>query len=147
MRISNKKAYFNYEIHEKLEAGIILTGAEVKSLRDGRCNLGDSFVKIVNNELWIVNADIPKYKYDGSSDYDSARSRKLLVSREDITYLQSKIKQGNMTLVPLSVYSKGGRIKVEVGVARGKKRYEKKLQEKERTLEKELHLEKRKFMI
>lgn len=147
MRISNKKAYFNYEINEKFEAGIILTGAEVKSLRDGRCNLGDSFVKIVNNELWIVNADIPKYKYDGSSDYDSARSRKLLVSREDITYLQSKIRQGNMTLVPLSVYSKGGRIKVEVGVARGKKRYEKKLQEKERTLEKELHLEKRKFMI
>jgi len=147
MRISNKKAYFNYEINEKFEAGIILTGAEVKSLRDGRCNLGDSFVKIVNNELWIVNADIPKYKYDGSSDYDSARSRKLLVSREDITYLQSKIRQGNMTLVPLSVYSKGGRIKVEVGVARGKKRYEKKLQEKERILEKELHLEKRKFMI
>lgn len=147
MKIVNKKAHFNYEIHERLEAGIVLTGAEVKSIRDGRCNLGDSFVKIINNEVWLVNADIPKYKYDGSDDYDSARSRKLLISRDEIIYLESKMKQGNMTLVPLSVYSKAGNIKVEVGVARGKKRYEKKLLEKERTLEKELLLEKRKYMV
>lgn len=147
MRIVNKKAHFNYEIYERLEAGIVLTGAEVKSIRDSRCNLGESFVKIINNEVWLVNADIPKYKYDGSEDHDSARSRKLLISRDEIIYLENKMKQGNMTLVPLSVYSKGGTIKVEVGVARGKKRYEKKLLEKERTLEKELLLEKRKYMV
>ena len=147
MKIVNKKAIFNYEVIERLEAGISLTGAEVKSVRDGRCNLGDSYVKVVGGELWLVNADIPKYKYDGSSDYDSARSKKLLVKRKELTYFESKMKQGNLTLIPLSIYSKGPNLKVEVGLARGKKRYEKKLQEKKRDLEKELHLEKRKFMI
>lgn len=147
MKIVNKKAFFNYEILERFETGIVLTGSEVKSIRDNRCNLGDAFVKILSNELWLVNADIPKYKYDGSSDYDSARSKKLLVKREELTYFESKMKQGNLTLIPLSIYSKGRNIKVEVGLARGKKRYEKKLQEKERDLNRELLLEKRKYMI
>lgn len=147
MRIINKKALYNYEILEQFEAGIVLTGSEVKAIRDSRCNLGDAFVKIISNELWLVNVDIPKYKYDGSSDYDSARSRKLLVKKGELTYLESKMKQGNLTLIPLSVYSKGRNIKVEVGLARGKKRYEKKLQEKERDLNRELLLEKRKYMI
>ena len=147
MRIINKKALYNYEILERFEAGIVLTGSEVKAIRDSRCNLGDAFVKIISDELWVVNMDIPKYKYDGSSDYDSARSRKLLVKKKELTYFESKMKQGNLTLIPLSVYSKGRNIKVEVGLARGKKRYEKKLQEKERDLNRELLLEKRKYMI
>ncbi|MFA5622679.1 MAG: SsrA-binding protein SmpB [Candidatus Dojkabacteria bacterium] len=147
MRIINKKALYNYEILERFEAGIVLTGSEVKAIRDSRCNLGDAFVKIISDELWVVNMDIPKYKYDGSSDYDSARSRKLLVKKKELTYFESKMKQGNLTLIPLSVYSKGRNIKVEVGLARGKKRYEKKLKEKERDLDRELLLEKRKYMI
>jgi SsrA-binding protein len=147
MKIVNKKALFNYEILERFEAGIVLAGAEVKSIRDNRCNLGDSYVKVLGGELWLINADIPKYKYDGSDDYDSARSRKLLVKRKELEYLLSKMKQGNLTLVPLSVYSKGDRIKVEVGLARGKKKYEKKLKEKERDLNRELLTEKRKYMI
>ncbi|MDX9739391.1 MAG: SsrA-binding protein SmpB [Candidatus Dojkabacteria bacterium] len=147
MRIINKKALYNYEILERFETGIVLTGSEVKAIKDSRCNIGDAFVKIISNELWVVNMDIPKYKYDGSSDYDSARSRKLLVKKKELTYLESKMKQGNLTLVPLSVYSKGRNIKVEVGLARGKKRYEKKQQEKERDLDRELLLEKRKYMI
>ena len=147
MRIINKKALYNYEILERFETGIVLTGSEVKAIRDSRCNLGDAFVKIISNELWLVNVDIPKYKYDGSSDYDPARSRKLLVKNKELTYFESKMKQGNLTLIPLSVYSKGRNIKVEVGLARGKKRYEKKLQEKERDLNRELLLEKRKYMI
>jgi len=147
MRIVNKKALFNYEILERFEAGIVLAGAEVKSIRDNRCNLGDAYVKVLSGELWLVNAEIPKYKYDGSDDYDSAKSRKLLVKRKELEYLLSKMKQGNLTLVPLSVYSKGDRIKVEVGLARGKKKYEKKLKEKERDLDRELLTEKRKYMI
>lgn len=147
MRIINKKALYNYEILERFEAGIVLTGSEVKAIKDSRCNLGDAFVKVLSNELWLVNGDIPKYKYDGSSDYDSARSRKLLVKKKELTYFESKMKQGNLTLIPLSVYSKGRKIKVEVGLARGKKRYEKKLQEKQRDLDRELLLEKRKYMI
>jgi len=147
MKIVNKKALFNYEVLEKLESGVSLSGAEVKSVRDCRCNLGDSYVKVVGGELWLVNADIPKYKYDGSSDYDSSRSRKLLVKKKERVYLESKVKQGNLTLIPLSIYSKGSNLKIEIGLARGKKRYERKLQEKKRDLERELHLEKREFMI
>jgi SsrA-binding protein len=147
MKITNKKAYFDYEILERLEAGIVLTGAEVKSVRDGRCNLSDAFVKVISRELWLVNADIPKYKYDGSSMYDSTRSRKLLISKRELLYLENKMKQGNLTLIPLSIYTKGPRLKVEISLAKGKKKYEKKLEEKKRDLERELHLEKRKYMI
>ncbi len=147
MQILNKKALHNYEILERLEVGIQLKGAEVKSLRMGRCNLGDSFVKVLSNELWLINTDIPRYKFDGSSNYDSARSRKLLINNKELIYLQNKMKQGNLTLIPLKVYSKGGIFKLEIGLARGKKRYEKKLEEKERDLNRELLVEKRKYMI
>ncbi len=147
MQILNRKGLHNYEILERLEVGILLKGAEVKSLRMGRCNLGDSYIKILNGELYLVNTDIPKYKYDGSSNYDSSRSRKLLINKKELIYLQSKMKQGNLTLIPISVYSKGGIFKIEIGLARGKKRYEKKLEEKEKDLNRELLVEKRKYMI
>ena len=147
MQILNKKALHNYEILERLEVGVLLKGSEVKSLRMGRCNIGDSYVKVIAGELWLVNTDIPKYKYDGSTEYDSARSRKLLINRKELVYLQSKMKQGNLTLIPLKIYSKGSIFKVEVGLARGKKRYEKKEQEKQRDLDRELLVEKRKYMI
>ncbi len=147
MEIINKKGLHNYEILERMEVGILLLGAEVKSLRMGRCNLGDSFVKVLNNELWLINTDIPRYKYDGSSNYDSARSRKLLINRKELIYLQSKMKQGNLTLIPIKIYSKRGIFKLEIGLARGKKRYEKKLEEKKKDLDRELLVEKRKYMI
>ena len=131
MIIVNKKAFHNYEILETLEAGLVLKGSEVKSLRSGRCNLGDSFVKIMSGELWLVNTDIPKYKYDGSSEYDSTRLRKLLVNHKELIYLESKLKQGNLTLIPLKVYSKGSIFKIEIALARGKKKYEKKAKERE----------------
>lgn len=147
MQILNKKAIRNYEILERLEVGMLLKGAEVKSLRMGRCNIGDSFVKILNDELWLINTDIPRYKYDGSSEYDSARSRKLLINKKELVYLQSKMRQGILTLIPLKIYSKGGVFKLEIGLARGKKRFEKKLEEKKKDLERELLVEKRKYMI
>jgi len=147
MKIFNKKASFNYDIIETLEAGIVLTGAEVKSIKSGRANLGDSFVKIINNELYLINADIPKYKYDGSSSYDSKRSRKLLVKREDLIQLNSKLKSKNLLLIPVSMYITRGIVKVEVGLARGRKRYEKKEREKERDLDRDLLVENRKYVI
>ena len=128
MNIVNKKALHNYQILERFEAGVVLTGAEVKSLRDGRCNLKDSYVKILNDQLWLINADIAQYKYDGSSDYDSTRSRKLLIKKKELIYLQSKMKQGNLTLVPLRIYLKGNIFKVEVGLAKGKKVHDKQTQ-------------------
>jgi SsrA-binding protein len=147
MKITNKKAFFNYEIGDSFEAGIMLLGAEVKSIKSGRINLSDSYVKIVGGELWLVNADIPKYKYDGSTTYDSKKSRKLLVKGKELLLINSKLKQGNLTLIPLSVYTTRGKIKVEVGYGKGRKRHEKKAREKERDLNRELMYEKRKYMV
>lgn len=147
MKIINKKASFNYEILERFEAGIILTGAEVKSIKSGRANLGDSYVKIIGNELYLVNTDIPKYKYSSEEGYDSKRSRKLLVKREELVKLDSKLKQGKLTLLPLSLYVTRGKVKVEVGVGRGRKDYEKKNRDKERTLDRELLHESRKYVV
>jgi len=147
MKIKNKKASFNYEILESLEVGIVLTGAEVKSLRNGRGNLSESFVKKISGEYWVVNMEIPRYKYDGNPNYDPTRSRKLLLKRKEMVRLESKMKQGRLSLIPLSVYSKGKRFKLEIALAKGKKRYEKKRTEKERDLKRELEREKRKYMI
>jgi SsrA-binding protein len=147
MKIKNKKAFFNYEILESLEAGIVLTGAEVKSLKDNRGNLSDAFVKKIGGEYWVVNMEIPRYKYDGNPNYDSTRSRKVLLKKKEIVWLESKMKQGKLTLIPISIYSKGKMIKVQIGLARGKKRYEKKMAQRERDLDRELQREKRKYMI
>jgi SsrA-binding protein len=147
MKITNKKAFLNYEVLERLETGISLLGSEVKSVRDGRCNFSDAYVKIISRELWLVNADISKYKYDGSTTYNPTRSRKLLIKKDEYIYLANQIKQGNLTLIPLSIYTKGPIVKVEIAIAKGKKRYEKKLAEKKKDLERELHLEKRKYMV
>lgn len=147
MDIINKKGLHNYQILERLEAGIQLTGAEVKSLRSGRCNLGDSYVKILNGELWLINTDIPRYKYDGSENYDSSRSRKLLIKAKELIYLQSKMRQGNLTLIPVKIYSKGPLFKVEIALARGKKIHEKRDEERKKDLDRELLVDKRKYMI
>lgn len=147
MKIVNKKAYFNYEIKDSFEAGIALTGAEVKSIRSGRCNLSDAYVKILNDELWLINADIARYKYDGREGYDSNRSRKLLIKRFEIERLKSKVKQDRVVLVPLSIYSKRNIIKLEVGLGVGKKKYQKKNLEKDRDVKREMARVKRKYMV
>lgn len=144
---SNKKAYHNYEIKDTLEAGVILTGAEVKAIRDNRINLANSFVKLLDGDLYLINADIAKYKHSSSDDYNPTRSRKLLVHTKEKEAFLSKSKQGGLTIVPLKVYFVNGRAKVLIAVARGKKDYEKKRTQKERDLERELHAEKRKYMI
>lgn len=147
MKIVNKKARSNYEISDSFEAGIVLTGAEVKSIKEGRANLGDSFVKIIGGELWIVNMDIPRYKNDGNPNYDSKESRKLLVKRNEIFSIEGKMKSRRLTLIPVSLYVVRGKIKVEVGFGRGIKRHEKKAKEKERTLDRDLLYESRKYVV
>jgi SsrA-binding protein len=147
MKIKNKKAFFNYEVSDPFEAGIVLTGAEVKSIKSGRINLSDAYVKIIGGEPWLVNADIPRYKYDGREGYDSKRSRKLLIKKNEILSIEQKLNQKNLTLIPLSVYTTRGKVKVEVGFGKGRKRHEKRKREKERDLDRELLYEKRKYMI
>ena len=122
----NRKAYFDYEILEKFEAGLVLSGAEVKSIKGGRMNLNGSYVNFHNNEPYLIGASIAPYQPKNQpSDYDQSRSRKLLLNKKEIDYLIGKTKQKGLTLMPLKAYNKGRKIKIEIGLARGKKQYDK----------------------
>ncbi|MDO8574991.1 MAG: SsrA-binding protein SmpB [bacterium] len=139
----NRKAYFDYEIIEKFEAGLVLSGAEVKSIRGGRMNLAGSYVNFHNGEPYLIGASIAPYQPKNQpSDYDPSRARKLLLNKKEIDYISGKTKQKGLTLVPIKVYNKGRRIKIEVGLARGKKQYDKRVaiskREVARKIEREL---------
>jgi len=122
----NRKAYFDYEILEKFEAGLVLSGAEVKSIKNGRVNLTGSYVNLHNSELYMIGDYIAPYQPKNQpADYDPARSRKLLLRKREISYLIGKIKQKGLTLIPIKIYNKGRRVKLEFGLARGKKQYDK----------------------
>jgi len=138
----NKKAYFNYIILEKIEAGLALIGQEVKSIKTGRINLAGSYVSLNNNELFLVGAHIPPYQPKNSPpDYLPERPRKLLLKKSEIKYLIGKTKEKGLTLVPLKVYTKKAKIKLEFGVAKGKKKADKRETIKKRTLSKEIERE------
>jgi len=143
----NKKAYFDYEILETLEVGMVLTGSEVKAIRTRQMSLADSYVRIENGQLQLWNATISQYKFSNEKNYDPLRNRILLAKRNDIYRLQSKMKQGRLTLIPLRAFTKGKLIKLEIGLCKGRKRHEKKAREKERVLDRELHRDKREIMI
>jgi SsrA-binding protein len=123
---TNRKAYHDYFIDEKIEAGIVLSGTEIKSVRDGRVNLRDAFARIENGEAWLWNAHISVYDHAGRYfNHTPTRSRKLLLHKDEIRRLAMKTNAKGLTLVPLRMYLKKGRAKVEVGLARGKKLYDK----------------------
>ena len=131
MKIVNKKALYNYHILERVEAGIVLTGSEVKSIRNGRLDLGESHVRILNGEAFLINAHIPPYQ-SADKDYDPQHSRKLLLHKSQINSLIGKVSKGGMALIPVSLYEKNNRFKVEVGLARSKKEFDKRRVIKER---------------
>lgn len=137
MKITNRKAYYDYEILEKFEAGIVLTGGEVKSLKEEKGSLQDSFVQIRDGEAFLVNAHINPYKFADNRNYDPKRTRKLLLHHKEIISLLSKIKQSNLTIVPVSWYTTGHTIKTELAIARGKKQYNKREAIKRRDIERE----------
>ena len=122
----NRKANFDYEILETFEAGLVLSGAEVKSKKNGRMNLTGAYINFHNGELYLIGSFVAPYQPKNQpSDYDSGRSRKLLLKKQEIGYLVGKVKQKGLTLVPLKAYNKGRRIKLTLGLARGKKQYDK----------------------
>lgn len=125
MEIKNKKAYFNYFIEDELEAGIALVGTEIKSVRKGSVNITDSYVRIKNNEAYIINMFIEKYETASIFNHEETRERKLLLHKKEIKKLLEEVKQEGYTLVPLKVYLKNGKAKILIGVARGKKLYDK----------------------
>lgn len=138
----NKKAYFNYEILEKFEAGIVLIGQEVKSVKSGRINLAGSYAVVKEEEVFWIGAKIPAYQpKNAPSDYNPERSRKLLLKKSEIRYLIGKTKQKGLTLIPLKVYTKKGKIKLEFGIGKGLKKIDKRELIKKREIEREIEKE------
>ncbi len=135
---TNKKAFHNYTTLEKYEAGIVLTGSEVKSLRDGACNLKDSFVMIEDGEAWLYNCYIAPYKPSAKFCHDPTRKRKLLLHKKEILKLMGKVKEKGLTIVPLGVYFKNGKAKVEIALVKGKVKYEKREAMKEKDTKREI---------
>jgi SsrA-binding protein len=134
----NKKGRFNYEILEEYEAGIILSGPEVKSVRTGQISLREAFATISRGEVWLTNAHISPYKQARDQEQEPTRPRKLLLSKKEIEKLIGKLQTEGITLIPLKVYDKHGKIKVEIGLARGKKKYDKRERIKKRDLNRDV---------
>lgn len=134
----NRKARFNFEILEKFEAGMALMGTEVKSLRAGRCNLGDAYADIRDGEIWLRNLHISPYEQGNRANHDPMRPRKLLMHRREIRRLIGKVAERGLTLVPLSLYFKRGKAKCELALARGKKVHDKRAAKADKDMERKL---------
>jgi len=134
---SNKKAFHDYFVLQKLEAGIELTGTEVKSLRDGKANLKDSYVVVNGDQAFLLAAHISPYSHGNIQNHEPERKRKLLLHKREIEKLEVQIVEKGLTIVPLRLYFKGSRVKVEIAVVRGKKQYDKRETEKRREADRE----------
>lgn len=137
MEIQNRKARFNYFIEKTYEAGIVLSGTEIKSIRKGSANFNDAYVAIKNKEAFMVNMYIAKYTEGNRFNHDERRERKLLLHKSEIKKLGTEIQNAGYTLVPLKLYFKGNHAKIEIGLAKGKKLYDKRETIKKRDLERE----------
>jgi SsrA-binding protein len=134
----NKKAFYEYEVFDKLECGLVLTGTEVKSLRQHQASLEEAYAKITAGELWLVNSDIPEYCMAHRFNHKPKRPRKLLLHRQELAKFAGKASEKGFTLVPLRIYFKDGRAKVEIAVARGKKLYDKRESKKKADAQREI---------
>tara|TARA_R110002096_G_scaffold237751_7_gene428645 strand:- start:760 stop:1233 length:474 start_codon:yes stop_codon:yes gene_type:complete len=136
--IQNRKAYHDFQIDETYEAGIVLQGTEVKSLREGKANFTDAFAFIQNEEVWLREFHISPYKFGSFSNHEPRRQRKLLLNKKEIREMQKYIQQKGYTLVPLKLYFKVGYAKVLIGVARGKKKFDKRESIKEKDTKRDM---------
>ena len=135
---TNKKARHRFEILDELEAGIVLVGTEVKSLREGQCSLQEAYVRIRGGELWLVGAHIPEYAFGNKQNHQPVRDRKLLAHAREIRKWEKQVREKGVTAVPLEVYFQGSLVKVKLGLARGKKLYDKRAAERERSDRREM---------
>lgn len=133
----NRQAFHNYEILERLEAGIVLTGTEIKSARDGHVNLRDAYGLVKSGEVWLLNCHISPYSHGNYANHDPLRTRKLLLNRSEIRKLIGRTTEKGLTLVPLRLYLKNGRLKCELALARGRKLHDKREVSRMKTIEKE----------
>jgi SsrA-binding protein len=123
--VDNRRARFDYELTDRVEAGLVLTGTEVKSLRDGRASLGQAYAEVRGGDVWLVGAEISVYDRGNRSNHDPTRDRKLLLHRREIDSLAGRVRERGLTLVPTRLYWRDGRVKVELAVARGKEKADK----------------------
>ena len=135
---TNKKAYHDYFIEDTYEAGVVLVGCEVKSVRAGAVNLRDSFVIIKNGEVWMLNVHIAPYKMGSYNNVDSKRTRKLLLNKREINKLRGKVEQKGYTLIPLKIYFKDALVKVEIGLCKGKELHDKRAAIKEKEVKRSI---------
>ncbi len=134
----NKKAFFNYEIVDRIEAGIVLTGPEVKSIRNGKVSISESYARVKKDGVWIINMDISAYSHTPAELQEPKRPRKLLLKKREIRKLIGKSQQKGLTLVPLKLYFKRGYAKIEVGLGRGKAAHDKRASIKKREADREI---------
>lgn len=135
--VTNRRARYNYDVMDTVEAGLVLTGTEIKAIREGRVNLSDSYAKPEDGELWLVNAHIAQYSAGSGNNHDPTRPRKLLLHKDQIVRLSRQVTERGLTLVPMRLYIKHHRAKVELGIARGRKLYDKRRAIVERERERE----------
>lgn len=129
---SNRRAFHDYHVLEQVEAGIVLTGTEIKSIREGKATIGEAYARIENGELWLIGSTVQPYSHGNRANHATDRPRKLLVHRRQLNQLREAIEQKGLTLVPLRLHLKNGRAKLDIGVARGKKLYDKRAAEADR---------------
>jgi SsrA-binding protein len=134
----NKRAFHEYEVFDKLECGVVLTGTEVKSLREGHASLEDAYAKIDGGEVWLIGSDIPEYEMGNRMNHKPKRPRKLLLHRREIAKFAGKASQRGFTLVPLRLYFKNSRAKCELAVCRGKANYDKRQDQKKAAAQREI---------
>ena len=138
IEIQNKKAKFDYEILDTYEAGIVLTGTEIKSIRDGKAQLKDSYAVIRNGEVFLLNMHISHYEQGNIFNHDETRTRKLLLHKKEILKLRDRVEIEGLTLVPIKLYFKGNKAKILIGIAKGKKTYDKRESIKKRDIDRDL---------
>ena len=141
MEILNRKARYDYEIEDTYEAGIVLTGTEIKSIREGKVNIKDSYAIIRNNEIYLLNMFISNYKEGNIFNHNETRSRKLLLHKKEILKLKDKVKLEGFTLIPLKVYFKNNKVKILLGLCKGKKNYDKRESLKEQDIKRQMEKE------
>jgi SsrA-binding protein len=136
--VDNRRARFEYEFLERLEAGIVLTGTEIKSLRTGQITLAQAYARLRDGEVWLIGMHIPPYKEGSFSNHEPTRARKLLLHRAELDKLAGRVVEKGLTLVPVRLYFKRGRVKIEIALARGKKIWDKRQQEKDRDVQRDM---------
>ena len=138
--VRNKKAFFNYEILDRYEAGLALQGTEVKAIRDHKVNLKESYARVKNGEVWLEGCHIAPYRHGNLANHEPRRLRKLLLHRREINKLIRATERKGFTLVPIALYFKDGKVKVEIGVARGKRLYDKRETAKRKSVDRDIQM-------